>query len=120
MMPREAKLQCCVCERLIRKDDRKYSVVASLLLRVYAVVKTEMRMKMGDYLCKSCRNKYDRWRRSMSDDFNQLDLSSENDFDNLDDESAVRIFLHSVQIFCCFEADGNRCCCCCDSSCNRT
>ena len=65
-MPREAKLQYCVCENRIREGDRKYSATASLLLRVYAAVKTEKRVKMGNYLCKSCRNKYDWWRRLIS------------------------------------------------------
>lgn len=92
-MPREAIVQCCVCENRIREGDRKYSGVTSLLLRVYVAVKTEMRVKMGDYLCKSCRNKYDRWRRLMNGDFDQLDLPSENNSNNQGEESTVRVFL---------------------------
>ena len=79
IMPHEAKVQCCVCENRIREGNRKYSVTASLLLRVYAAAKTEKRLKMGNCLCKSCRNKYDWWRRLMSGDFDELDLSLEND-----------------------------------------
>ena len=107
-MPREAKVQCYVCENRIREGDRKYSVMASLLLRVYVAVKTEKRIKMGSYLCKSCRNKYDWWRRLMSGDFDQLDLSLENDSNNQDEELTVRVFFHCIQIFCCFEVNGDR------------
>ena len=58
-MTREAKVQCCVCENRIRECDRKYSAITSFLLRVYVAVKTEKRVKMENYLCKSCRNRYD-------------------------------------------------------------
>ena len=84
-MPREAKVQCCICGNRIRENDRKYSAITSLLLRVYVAVKTEKRVKMGNYLCKSCRNKYDSWRRLMNDDFDELDLSLENDPNNQDE-----------------------------------
>ena len=82
-------------------------------------VKTERRVKIGDYLCKSCRNKYDWWHRLMSGDLDQLDLSLDNDSKNQDEESTVSVFLHSIQTFRCFEADGDRCCCCYGSSYSR-
>jgi hypothetical protein len=80
-MPREMKAQCFVCEDRIREGARKYSVAGSLLLRVYVAVNTEKRVGMDDCLCKSCRNKYDRWRRSMGGDFDELDLPTEDHTD---------------------------------------
>ena len=112
-MPREAKVQCCVYENLIREGYCKYSAIASLLLRVYVAVKTEKRVKMGNYLCKSGRNKHDWWRRLMSGDFDELNFSLENGSNNHDKELTVRPFLHFIKIFCCFEVDGDRTCCCC-------
>jgi len=91
-MRRESKVQCCVCEDRIREGVRKYSATVSVLLRVYVVVKTEKRVKMGDCLSKSCRNKYDWWRRLMSGDFHELDLSLENDPNDQNEESTVRVF----------------------------
>ena len=44
----------------------------------------------------------------MSDDFDELDLSLENDPNNQDEELTVRAFLHFMEIFCCFEVDGDR------------
>ena len=44
----------------------------------------------------------------MSGDFDELDLSLENDSNNQDKELTVRVFLHFLQIFCCFEVDGDR------------
>ena len=58
-MPRAAKVHCCVCENRIREGDRKYLTSTSLLLQVYVAAKTEKRIKMGNYLCKSCHNKHD-------------------------------------------------------------
>ena len=84
--PREAKVQCCVCENRIREGDCKYSATTSLLLRVYVAVNTEKRIKMGNYLYKSCRNRYDWWHRLMRDDFDGLDSSLENDPNNQDEE----------------------------------
>ena len=97
-----------VRDNRIREGDRKYSAITSLLLWVYVPVKTEKRIKMGNYLCKSCRNKYDWRRRWISGDFVELDLSLENDPNNQDKELTVRDFLHFMQIFCCFEVDGDR------------
>ena len=93
-----------MCKNRICEDDRKYSVIASPLLRVYVAVKTEKRVKMGNYLCKSCRNKDDWWHRLMSDDFDELDLSLENDSKNQDEDLTVTALLHFMQIFCCLKS----------------
>jgi len=99
-MPRGAVTQCCVCEVRIRGDARKYSATASLLLKVYVAVKVEKCMKLGDCLCKACRNKYDKWRRLMGGDFEQLDSSLEDYSTDHDKESTVKDFVRFTQIFC--------------------
>ena len=44
----------------------------------------------------------------MSGDFDELDLSLENNPNNQDEELTVTAFLHFMEIFCCFEDDGDR------------
>ncbi|CAF4317777.1 unnamed protein product, partial [Rotaria sp. Silwood2] len=91
-MPREPIVRCCLCKDRIREGTRKYSAFGSLLLRVYVAVETKSRVGMEDCLCKRCRSTYDRWRRSMGEDFVQLDASLENDFDD-DGEKSTRMEL---------------------------
>lgn len=92
-MPRHLIVRCCLCNDRIREGARKYSAVGSLLLQVYLAVETKDRVGMKDCLCKRCRSTFDRWRRAMSENFDQLDSSLENHLDDQDEKLTVRIFL---------------------------
>jgi hypothetical protein len=91
-MPREPITRCCLCVERIREGTRRYCAHGSLLMRVYVAVEKKSRVRPDEFLCKRCRGSYDRWRRSMEGDFDELGERIENDSDD-DNQNRILRFL---------------------------
>jgi len=48
IVPRQSKVQCCVCEDRIRESVHRYGAAGQLLLPEYVTVKTEKSVKIRD------------------------------------------------------------------------
>ena len=73
-MPRKMRYRCFWCETQIDHGSRKYSISGSLLLRVFLAANSGRPVGLDDSICGACRRQYDRWRLTMQNNFDHLDV----------------------------------------------
>jgi hypothetical protein len=101
-MPREMRSQCFWCNMQMDHASRKYSTRGSMLFRVFVAANSGKRVRHDDWICGSCRRRYDRWRVAMQNDFDHLDVPINEAYLHDNEEPVVSICIRHYFKMCVF------------------